>query len=216
MYTYNIPGLNFKGGRHFLHWKEGHVTVSILSLYLRSVAASNHLHVICQHFVCLTPLFKGHVACWNFTLGEPLLWQFGMFQWLMCFYLMTGHLLGGKRLITWASLLASLHLAATLSSSVLFLPPKATLQPSLDNKRTAPRPIPELPPKTYLLVSSMVKTYGWKMIFRIKAHNSIIILSLYPLTPPRVRSRATVRKYRPSSGKSWKINCLHFLSINSV
>ena len=29
----------------------------------------------------------------------------------------------------------------------------------IDNKRTAPRPIPELPPKTYLLVSSMVKTY---------------------------------------------------------
>ena len=28
--------------------------------------------------------------------------------------------------------------------------------------------------------------------------------------------RATVRKYRPSSGKSWKIDCLHFLSINSV
>ena len=114
-----------------------------------SVAASNHLHVICQHFVCH---FVCHVACWNFTLREPLLWQFGMFQWLRCFYLMTGHLLGGKRLITWASLLASLHLAATLSSSVLFLPPKAILQPSLDNKRTAPRPIPELPPKTYLLV----------------------------------------------------------------
>ena len=27
--------------------------------------------------------------------------------------------------------------------------------------------------------------------------------------------RATVRKYRPSSGKSWKIDCLHFLSIDS-
>ena len=144
-----------------------------------SVTASNYLHVICKHFIWLTPLFKGHVACWNFTLREPLLWQFGMLPWfIMCFYLMTGHLLGGKRLITWASLLASLHLAATLSSSVLFLPPKATLQPSLDNKRTAPRPIPELPPETYFLVSSMVKTYVWKLIFRIKEYNSIIILSL--------------------------------------
>lgn len=48
---------------------------------------------------------------------------------------------------TWASLLSSLHLAATLSSSSLFLPPKATLQPSFDSKRTAPLPMPELPPK---------------------------------------------------------------------
>ena len=41
-----------------------------------SVTASNHLHVICQHFVCLTPLFKGHVACWNFTLREPRVMAF--------------------------------------------------------------------------------------------------------------------------------------------
>ena len=49
--------------------------------------------------------------------------------------------------VTWASALISLHLATTLSSSSLFLPPKATLHPSLDNKRTVPLPIPELPPE---------------------------------------------------------------------
>ena len=27
--------------------------------------------------------------------------------------------------------------------------------------------------------------------------------------------KSDVRKYRPSSGKGWKIDCLHFLSINS-
>ena len=145
VYTYNIPSLNFKGGRHFLHWKKG-----------MSLSVFYHCICECRSFKppsCYLPTFRLPYASVSRLCRLLEFYPKGAsFQWLRCFYLMTGHLLGGKRLITWASLLASLHLAATLSSSVLFLPPKATLQPSLDNKRTAPRPIPELPPKTYLLV----------------------------------------------------------------
>ena len=40
------------------------------TIVFATLAASNHLHVICQHLVCLMPLFQDYVGCRNFTVRE--------------------------------------------------------------------------------------------------------------------------------------------------
>ena len=59
------PNLNFKS-RPFFNWREGHVGVGILLMYLWFNFPSH-----CCSFVaisCLMLLFEGHVACQNLTL----------------------------------------------------------------------------------------------------------------------------------------------------
>ena len=74
-------------GGHFAYWREGHVAVDMLPLYLWfslslpvlthfvTVAVLTHLYVVCRHFTCLMSLFQGHVACLNLSLTGPQEWK---------------------------------------------------------------------------------------------------------------------------------------------